>query len=69
MSDFRNAYLSGLLLQMTRTLLESVERCERHDPWLVARDREKFARIERVLATEGWTASDLQAALYEQVPA
>ena len=64
-----HAYLSGVLLAMTRNLLERAERCDQHDQWLVSRDRAELTRIEQVINTPGWTHDDLRAAVNEAVPA
>ena len=62
-------YLSGVLLVMTRQLLERVERCDQHDPWLVSRDRAELDRLERVINTPGWTEEDISAVVRQAVPA
>lgn len=64
-----HAYLSGVLLVMTRNLLRRVERCEQHDPWLVNRDREQMDRIDQVINAPGWSEEDIRAIVAERVPA
>lgn len=64
-----HAYLSGVLLAMTRNLLERVERCDQHDSWMVARERAEMERIDQVINTPGWTHDDLRAAVNDLVPA
>lgn len=68
-ADIGHAYLAGYLLSNVHNLLGRLERGEQ-DPRLTSRDRARLDRIERVLATEGWTVSDLRAAICgEPVPA
>lgn len=69
MSD-GSAYLSGVLLQMTRTLLDRVERLEQHAPSVLGPlYGAELERIEQVIATPGWTEDDIRAAVNEAVAA